>query len=173
MFIPKKICQGLFVSVVILSTIGCGRGVWDSSFLSPSTALTRGRHYDTAYEVVFKAAYQAVRKIGLHVTKLDEEMGTIIASKPIGAYTSGWADRYVIFLKANGDDRTNVQVKYEPVREGAVYTPLSSRESVQSGAFVRTDWQTSAKKVNHLFDQIQRELGIKDIFGIRGLSGLF
>ncbi|MBI1924183.1 hypothetical protein HYR99_08015 [Candidatus Poribacteria bacterium] len=166
---PKRTGPCLWAWVVILSLIGCGRGVWDFSPLSPSTALTKQRHYEMAYETVFKATYQAVRKTGLHVAKLDKQMGTIMASEHIGAYHSGWADGYVIFLKPNGADQTNVHVKYQPVREGAVYTPLSSPESAHGSTAVRTDWGSSTRKVNHLFDQIQRELGIKDTFGIRGL----
>ncbi|MCZ6677060.1 MAG: hypothetical protein O7E52_07395 [Candidatus Poribacteria bacterium] len=165
----RRICWRLFALAIILSGIGCGKSIWDKSYLSPSTALTKQRHYEMEYETVFKAAYQAVRKTGLHVAKLDPQMGTILASRPIGAYSSGWADGYVIFVESSRDNRTLVQVKYQPVREGAVYTPLSSPESAQSSSFVRTDWQTSTRKVNHLFAQIQRELGIEDIFGIRGL----
>ena len=165
----KGICRSLVALTVILSVIGCGRGAWDFSYIRPSTALTKQRHYNVKYDLVFTAVHQAIRERGLHVTKLDKRMGTIMASKQIGAYGSGWADGYVILLKAKEENRTLVQVKYEPMREGAVYTPLSSRESVQSGTFVRTDWQNSTKKMNHLFDQIQRELGIQDIFGIRGL----
>jgi len=170
MLMPKRTGPCLLAWVVILSLIGCGRGVWDFSPLSPSTALTKQRHYEIAYETAFKATYQAVRKTGLHVAKLDKHMGTIIASEHIGAYRSGWADGYVIILSPSGDHQTNVQVKYQPVRAGAVYTPLSSPESAHSSTSVRTDWQTSTRKVNYLFDQIQRELGIKDTFGIRGLK---
>lgn len=166
----KKTCRRLLAWIVLLSAIGCGKSVWDVGNLSPSTALTKQRHYDLAYETVFKAAHQAVRKTGLHIAKLDKEMGAILASKSIGAYRRGWAEGYVIFLKPIGEKRTLVQIKYEPVRDGAVYTPLSSPESAQSSTFVRTDWQNSTKKVNHLLDQIQRELGIEDLFGIRGLT---
>ena len=104
----KIIRRCLFVWVITLSGIGCGRSVWDFNALSPSTAMTKQRHYEVEYETVFKAAYQAARKIGLHVAKLDEEIGTILASKSIGAYTSGWTDGYVIYLKPNGKSRTTV-----------------------------------------------------------------
>jgi hypothetical protein len=169
MLASKETFYSLLALIVILSEMGCGGSVWDFNALSPSTALTKQRAYEIEYETVFKAAYQAARQTGLYVRNLDKEMGAILASKPIGAPSSGWADGYVIYLKPEGDNRTNVQVKYQPVREGAVYTPLSSPKSTQSFSFVRTDWQNSAMKVNSLFSQIQRELRIEDILGIRGL----
>jgi hypothetical protein len=156
-------CYCLFI-LTTLSIIGCRTGIRDSAYLSPATISSKQRHYEMGYETVFRAAYQAARKAGLRVAKADKQMGAIIASKHIGAYNSGWTERYAILLEAIGDYRTIVQVKCEPVREGAVYAPLSSVSSAQS-----TDWQTSTRKVNDLFDRIQKELGLNDIFGIRGL----
>ena len=56
---------------------------------------------------------------------------------------------------------------------GGSYSDFSAipfkTSSAQSTSFVRSDWQSSTMKVNDLFNQIQRALGIKDTFGIRGL----
>ncbi|MFQ6040798.1 MAG: DUF3568 family protein [Candidatus Poribacteria bacterium] len=156
------------IAVVISGCVAFKTGIGASTYLDTTTSLDKRRTYEYKYDDVFKAAFNAARESGLWVSSADKNMGAILAEKHIGAYTSGWHESYGIYLKEE-DNQTVVQVKYKYTREGLPYVPLSNSLSVHDTSFTMAPLNSSSAKVNDMFAKIESELGIKDIWGIRGL----
>ncbi|MBM3236540.1 hypothetical protein FJZ31_09610 [Candidatus Poribacteria bacterium] len=165
---PVFLSLFLAIAVVISGCVAFKTGINTSTYLDTTTSLDKRRTYEYKYDEVFNAAFNAARKSGLWVSVADKKMGAILAEKHIGAYTNGWHESYGIYLKEENNE-TVVQVKYKYAREGLPYVPLSTSQSVHDTSFTMATWNSSSGKVNDMFTKIEHELGIKDIWGVRGL----
>ena len=166
---PVFLSLFIAIAVVISGCVAFKTGINTSPYLDTTTSLDEHRTYEYKYDEVFNAAFNAAQKSGLWVCVADKKMGAILAEKHIGAYTSGWHESYGIYLKEENNE-TVVQVEYKYAREGLPFVPLSTSLSVHDTSFTMVTWTSSFAKVNDIFAQIERELGIKDIWGIRGFS---
>jgi len=166
---PVLLSLFIAIAVVISGCVAFQTGIGASNYLDTTTSFDKRRTYEYKYDEVFNAAFNAARKSGLWVSVADKKMGAIHAEKHIGAYTSGWHESYGIYLKEE-NDQTVVQIKYKYTREGLPFVPLSTSQSVQDASFTKVTWYSSSAKINGVFAKIECELGIKDIWGIRGLS---
>ena len=158
----------IVIAVVISGCVAFKTGISTSTYFDTTTSLDKRRTYEYRYDDVFNAAFSAARKSGLWVSVADKNMGAILAEKHIGAYTSGWHESYGIYLKEE-ENQTVVQVKYKYARGGLSFVPLSTSQSVHDTSFTMVTWNSSSAKINDVFTKIERELGIKDIWGVRGL----
>jgi len=165
-FMKKLVFFSIFAIIALSGCVAFQTGLSTSDYVGSVAALDKCRTYEYEFEPVFKAAFNAARKAKLRVRVADKGMKAIRAEKHIGAYTSGWRDAYSIFFKEDGKN-TLVQVKYTPVREGLPFSPISVQRTGASSAGV--DWQSASMKVNQIFENIQKELGIRDILGTKGL----
>jgi hypothetical protein len=159
----------IIIAAFISGCVAFQTGISTSTYLDSTTSLDKLRIYEYKYDEVFKAAFNAAQKSGLWVIAADKNMGAILAEKHIGSYTSGWHEYYDIYLKEK-DEKTIVQVKYQYAREGLPFVPLSTSQSVNDTSFTMATWSSSSAKINNVFTEIEHELGIKDIWGIRGLQ---
>ena len=166
---PMFLSLFIAIAVAISGCVAFKTGISTSTYLDTTTSLDKRRTYEYKYDDVFNAAFNAARKSGLWVSVADKNMGAILAEKHIGAYTSGWHESYGIYLK-DEDNQTVVQVKYKYAREGLPFVPLSTSQSVSDASFTMVTWNSSSAKINDMFTKIERELDIKDIWGVRGLS---
>jgi hypothetical protein len=166
----SSVFLGLFIiiAIVISGCVAFQTGVGTSTYLDTTTSLDKCRVYEYKYDEVFNAAFNAARKSGFRVSVTDKNMGAILAEKHIGAYTDGWHESYGIYLKEKNDE-TVVQVKYKYGREGLPFVPLSTSQSAHDTSFTTATWNSSSAKINDVFTKIEDELGIKDIWGVRGL----
>jgi hypothetical protein len=165
---PVFLSLFIAIAVVISGCVAFKTGINTSTYLDTTTSLDKCRTYEYKYDEVFNAAFNAARKSGLWVSVADKKMGAILAEKHIGAYTSGWHESYGIYLEEENNE-TVVQVKYKYAREGLLFVPLSTSQSVHDTSFTMATWNSSSAKVNDMFTKIEHELGIKDIWGVRGL----
>jgi hypothetical protein len=160
----------LLASLIAIS--GCcsfKTGLTTSDYTFPTTSLERHRTYEQKYDDVFDAAYNAARAMGLKVRVADRQMGAIIADKHIGAYNSRWHDNVGIFLKKTGENETLVLVKYTPMREGSAFVPFDV-QTEHNAAFAAVSYKSGSMKVNKVFSNIEDNLDINDIWGVRGLA---
>jgi len=155
----------IFAILVLPGCLAFHTGLSTSDYLGSAIALDKCRTYEYGFEQVFKAAFNAARKSGLNIRVADKGMKAIRAEKHIGAYTSGWQDSYGLFFKEK-DGSTVVQVKYTPVREGSLFSPLSVRQTAQYASTPDMDWRSASRKVNRIFENIEKELGIRNIWGV-------
>jgi len=171
-FMRKLVFFSIVATIALSGCVAFQTGLSTSDYVGATTALDKCRTYEHGFEQVFKAAFNAARKAGLRIKVADKGMKAIRAEKHIGAYTSGWRDAYSIFFKEEGKN-TLVQVKYAPVREGLPFSSLSVQQTVQYASSAGVNWQSASMKVNQIFENIQKELGIRDILGVRGLLEKF
>ncbi|HIE28118.1 TPA: hypothetical protein EYP66_12600 [Candidatus Poribacteria bacterium] len=166
---PVFLSLFIMIAIVISGCVAFQTGISTSTYLDTTTSFDKRRTYEYRYDDVFEAAFNAAQKSGLWISVADKKMGAIHAEKHIGAYTSGWHEFYGIYLKEE-KEQTVVQVKYKYAREGLPFVPLSTKQSVHDTSFTMVTWNSSSAKINDVFTKIERELGIKDIWGVRGLG---
>lgn len=152
----------IFALIALPGCLAFHTGLSTTDYLGSVIALDKCRTYEYGFEQVFKATFNAARKTGLHIKVADKGLKAIRAEKRIGAYNSGWRDSYSLFFKEK-DGKTVVQIKYTPAREGLPFSPMGVRQTVQYASSAEVDWRSASMKVNRIFENIEKELGISGV----------